>query len=296
MNNTKNTINESFKAIVLSGGALNGFMILGALHYYESCLPNIKFFIGTSIGSIICYLLCLGYKPIEILEKCILMDINNLISSNINLSNIIKNYGLSSLDTALHQIQLLTKSKLDYVPSLSELYTETGNELTICTYNLSLQKVEYKNRHTDPHLSCLDALKMSSNIPFLFEKCIYDNCLYVDGGFVDNFPIKWADNYINQVESKDKEWDNLENTELNILAVNIKSTPEEIKLNKMTLVNYIKSLAHIPFHINIKEYQSLSVKIHHLTTDEFLLELTTEKAVELFNIGHNTIKTEMKNC
>jgi hypothetical protein len=36
------------------------------------------------------------------------------------------------------------------------------------------------------------------------------------------------------------------------------------------------------------------VKIHHLTTDEFLLELTTEKAVELFNIGHNVIKTEIK--
>ena len=58
-----------YDTLVLSGGSSKGIMTLGALQYlYDNfLLKNIKNYIGTSAGAMICYLLAIGYTPVEII-------------------------------------------------------------------------------------------------------------------------------------------------------------------------------------------------------------------------------------
>ena len=58
-----------YDTLVLSGGGVNGILELGALQYCndKNLLSSIKTYVGTSIGSIICYLLIIGYTPVEII-------------------------------------------------------------------------------------------------------------------------------------------------------------------------------------------------------------------------------------
>ena len=60
---------KQYNTIVLSGGITKGFGLVGSLQYLQDngILPHIQKFIGTSIGAIIAYLVCIGYSPIEIM-------------------------------------------------------------------------------------------------------------------------------------------------------------------------------------------------------------------------------------
>ena len=58
-----------FNTICLSGGGIRGFELLGAIAYLQEILDfgKINNFIGTSVGSMVCYLLAIGYTSLEIL-------------------------------------------------------------------------------------------------------------------------------------------------------------------------------------------------------------------------------------
>ena len=63
---------------------------------------------------------------------------------------------------------------------------------------------------------------MSSALPFLFKKCVYKSELYIDGGFVNNFPLDLA----------------VEDGREDILALRIKEEkPRSVNDNLLTLVN-----------------------------------------------------------
>ena len=83
--------NEQRKiGLVLSGGGIKGFSALGVLQaIFDRNHMNVNTFIGTSVGSIISYLLCIGYTPIEImitlsqptlLEQLSIFNIANILT------------------------------------------------------------------------------------------------------------------------------------------------------------------------------------------------------------------------
>ena len=56
-----------YDTIIISGGASKGIAALGSLQALidRKLLDNVKRYIGTSIGSIISYLICIEYTPID---------------------------------------------------------------------------------------------------------------------------------------------------------------------------------------------------------------------------------------
>ena len=57
--------------LVLPGGGIKGLTILGALQYCcdNFMLTDIVNYVGTSSGSMICYLLAIGYTPTDIITN-----------------------------------------------------------------------------------------------------------------------------------------------------------------------------------------------------------------------------------
>lgn len=186
---------NSYDTICLGGGGLKGICELGALHYlyfneyYNT--DNIRFYIGTSVGSIICVLLSIGYKPIELFAKIIKTDVS-LDLDLTHLSNFKESRGIFDINILTKHVEQLIINKLNKIPSLMELFNITNKELFIVTTNYSDNCCEYLHYSTHPNLSCIEAIKMSSALPWIFDRITYNNKIYVDGGVANNFPFKKA--------------------------------------------------------------------------------------------------------
>lgn len=191
---------EQYDTLVISGGSTKGLIFMGALHYakHVNMLNNIKFFIGTSVGAIISYFLAIGYSPMDlllsILETNVLANMNNF-----NFVGVADNTGVIPFDIIAKELDRITLKKIGKYLTLSSLRRETGNTLVCVTYNASTDTTEYLHPDTHPDLPCLTALRMSANMPFIFEKFQYERQWYFDGGISDNFPLRKAEQYGNKV-------------------------------------------------------------------------------------------------
>lgn len=183
-----------FDTVVISGGGSKGYLALGALDYaiQNEMAKNITTYVGCSIGSAICLLLVCGYKPKEILHQLSSIDLFHAAESNV--IDIATKYGLIDIESFAYKYRHLVRKKFDIEPTLKELYDATGINLIIPAVNVSTQEMEYFNHISRPNMLCVDAVKCSCAVPFVFHRVEYEGNFYADGGLVDNFPIKYVDN------------------------------------------------------------------------------------------------------
>lgn len=184
-----------YHKLVISGGDIKGIYALGALQYiYENYLPqmrDVKSYIGTSIGALICYLLVIGYTPLELIDYIVHSTFLDDLKS-LNIANIIQRKGLVNYYIIQEHLETLTIKKIGKFYTLGDLYLNRGLELVCTTYNFTTGEVEYLSYKTNPDLPALTAVRMSCNIPILFDRFYYNGCEYIDGGFADNFPLDYA--------------------------------------------------------------------------------------------------------
>ena len=104
-----------FNAIVLSGGGIKGFGILGGIQYLldNNLLSDVKYYSGTSIGSIICYFLAIGYTPIEMIIYIISNKVFDIPDANID--SFIKGEGIYNFSIFSKHFEQMTLNILDYV-------------------------------------------------------------------------------------------------------------------------------------------------------------------------------------
>lgn len=181
---------KNYNTIVIAGGGMKGFSMLGCLEflYQENIFPNIKKYIGTSIGSVLCLLMILEYRPIEIIVHLIHSDdFKNF--KRYNIMNGISGNGFIDYSYFQKIVSELILKKIGFIPTFKELYEKYPIELKMITFNYSLQKEECLSMSTTPDLNILDALRMSSNVPFLFGHFKSGEYFYFDGFITNIFPI-----------------------------------------------------------------------------------------------------------
>ena len=192
-NSENQNIHDPYNTLILSGGSVNGIIILGALQYMydKEQLHHIKNYYGTSVGSVIAYLLILGYNPTQILLNIISQKlVDNFKKINIiNLTNGNGGFDWTSIDEFLLE---MTLSKCEQPLTFEDIWKMYGVNFVCCTYNISQREVEYFSYKTHPKLLCTSAIRMSCNLPLFFPRYRYNNDYYVDGGIIDNFPISLA--------------------------------------------------------------------------------------------------------
>jgi len=184
-----------YTTVVISGGALRGFGLLGAIQYIQDreWLRDVHRFIGTSIGAIISYLLCIGYSPTEIMVNMCQSSLFDKMAK-IDTLNVIHGMGAGSFSILHDHLEKMTLSKIKKHVSLGELFTRFGKSLVCCTYNETCERVEYLSHLNHPDMDCLTAIRMSANLPFMFDPFVYQDFSYIDGGVANNFPIDQVGN------------------------------------------------------------------------------------------------------
>ena len=169
---------------------------------------------------------------------------------------------------------------MDYIPTLKQLKDKFNKHLIICTYNLTKRKKEYIDYINYPDLSCLDATRMSSNLPFLFNDFIYNGDEYIDGGIIENFPLSL-------METK------LKNTKMISINLSDECTSNEEDDKILKTINKIFTIISIPIigdtAIREKYDKSIiNIKVENLKIYTF--KLSHARKLELFSQGYNAAK------
>ena len=182
--------------LVLGPGGSKGYLELGSILYLEKSnyLTSITKYVGCSAGAIISLLLICGYSSIEIMA-CLVETSFLGFFDNFSLKNVIDNVGLISNKPIKDILSKMIRRKYGIVPTMEKLYLCTGKELYIVSVRLERPepKTYYISKDTDPHLSCVDAVLLSSNIPFIFHQIRYRGSLNIDGAFGNPYPIDLFD-------------------------------------------------------------------------------------------------------
>jgi len=182
-----------FDTLVLSGGGVYGYSILGCIAYMfeNGMLDHVTTYIGTSIGAIIGYLLAIGCTPLEIV-----LNFNRTkVLQNLGQFDLVamaNGHGACHWDTVQKFLEEVTISKIGEFVNLRDLQEKYNRKLICTTYNLDKQIIEYVGPDTNPSIPALVALRMSSNVPLIFPLFKYQNSHYIDGGILDNLPIEYA--------------------------------------------------------------------------------------------------------
>ena len=274
-----------YDTLVLGGGSSKGLMTLGSLQYAfdNYLLKNITTYIGCSAGAMICYLLAIGYTPIEIV---VYICCNQLMEKMVhfNIVAMINNQGASSYNTINETFEKMTINKIGFYPTLKDLKDKFGKTLICSTYNITDKKTEYLSPDTHPNLPCITALRMSSNLPLVFENFKYGNSVYIDGGVSDNFPIDLGDKLGKKV--------------LGILITS--ETKNTSNINDMGILEFIYMLMFIPVS-QIQEYKIRNIsekcKIIKLNNDKvkfFNFDLSSKDKLDLFSSGYEQMKSQLE--
>lgn len=241
----------NYDTLVLSGGSTRSILMLGSIQYLidNNILNNVQTYIGTSAGAILCFLLIIGYTPIEIM---VFICTNQFLEKlqQFNIIAMINGGGASSFCHIYEQLERLTINKIGYIPTFQDIKNHFDVKLICITYNITENKSEYLSFETYPNLPCLIALRMSANIPLIFENYKYGNNFYIDGGVVNNFAVD-----LGELEGN------------KILGISIKSDSRFKNQPDMNIIDYFYNTMFIPISI------STNMKIENVTEKTKLIEL-----------------------
>jgi len=188
--------NPEFDTICMSGGGVKGFSFLGALDYLElnSYIDTSKInnWIGTSAGSILSFLFTLGYTVHEIRD--FILDFNfSKIQPEPSIDNLLTGFGIDDGSKLMLILIGFLKEKHDIEDVIFEEHFKlTNKKLTIIGTNFSKGTEVIFNYENTPSVSVLTAIRISSSVPFVFTPVFYDSDYWIDGAFVNNFPIKYC--------------------------------------------------------------------------------------------------------
>ncbi len=156
--------------IALSGGGARGFAHLGVLQALNEhgIIPSV--ISGASAGSLVGAFYADGYEPYEIMDFFSIRKVYQLMRLVLRRTGFVRINGLEDI------LRNNLRAK-----NIEDLKTP----LIIAATNFNLGKIEYLEKG-----NLIKALLSSSSIPILFEAQQLNEQYYLDGGIMDNLPIR----------------------------------------------------------------------------------------------------------
>ena len=165
-------------------------MTLGALSYFEKTgfTDDVDTIIGCSVGTMIGVLMVAGYNILEIISEAADVDLFRDMNS-IDLRKIKENTGVINNNIVRDRLSILLEAKFGMVPTMEQLYLATGICFCATTFNLTDKIPVYITADTHPHMSAVEVVLLSINIPFFLYRLAHEGCTYIDGAFGNPYPI-----------------------------------------------------------------------------------------------------------
>ena len=202
----------NYKNLFFSGGGCITSCFLGILLYISKnayyIFKNINTVTGTSFGSIYALLIILEIYDIKKLIKYLLTQEISFFKNVIKKTKKKNLFGNNILD--LNYEDFLTKIIEHFDINIDirkvtfkELYNKYDKKLCIRVTNITDKKPELFSVDNKPDLKVIEAIKMSSSIPYLFDIYEHGGKFYIDGcatQMFNNDNIKTDDTLILRTE------------------------------------------------------------------------------------------------
>jgi NTE family protein len=156
--------------LVLSGGGARGFAHLGVIKALNEAGIFPEVISGTSAGAIVGVLYSDGYTPDEIMK---MMHSTNMLRF---MRPTVPKEGLLQISGIIRILKDNLRAKT---------FEELKVPLFVTATNLNYGRIEYFSSG-----ELMQPVIASASIPVLFKPVIINNSHYVDGGVLDNLPIK----------------------------------------------------------------------------------------------------------
>lgn len=258
-----------FTNLVLSGGAIKGFSFIGVIRLLEEkeLLKGIKTYVGASAGSIICFLLALGYTSDNIYMICLELY-SSYINKAVSIDSILNMDRSLGIDSGYELTQYLRHCLHEKyaVESMTfiDLSKKSGINLVVCASNISKGESTFFSVDATPQVCVIDAIRASITIPLVFTPIEIEGHLYVDASIYNNFPVDYVKNFV------------LKDT----LGVIIKSRKFRPK-PPLHLIQYMRLIIETMLEI---------INVKNKWLDRIALIEIDESEEEIFDIDMNTMK------
>ncbi|MBN1907797.1 MAG: patatin-like phospholipase family protein [Deltaproteobacteria bacterium] len=195
----------NFKNLVFEGGGVKGIAYVGALDVLKTkeILKDIERVGGTSAGAINAILVGLNFSQKETKEVLWSLDFKKLMDDSWGVvkdaKRLIEEYGWYKGDFFRGWIGKQIKKKTGNSEStFADIETMKGKgkfkSLYFMGTNLSTGFSEVFSPEHTPRMCVADAVRISMSIPLFFAaKRSIRGDIYVDGGVLDNYPVKLFD-------------------------------------------------------------------------------------------------------
>ena len=281
-------MNNYFDELIISSGGNKGISIVGALNKFikHSDLNNFKYLTGCSIGAIICFMLNIGYTIEELND--IVFHINFEIFQELKVINIIEKCGFDEGIKITNFLKALIINK-NYNPNITflELFEKTGKILTIVSTNITKGLPEYHNKDTEPDLSVLLSVRMSSNIPIIFAPIMYKGNYYLDGALLVPYPYFFIKNTkkIGIWLFDTEEFNFINSFDIQFINSTDNMLTYVLSLLKIVYVNYMKKF--------YKKIPKNTIYINY-NTDSSDFSVSKDEKMRMFKLGVSKAKKFFK--
>ncbi len=194
-----------FRNLVFEGGGVKGIAYVGALDVLteKNIIPAIERVGGTSAGAINAVLVGLGFTAKETSDVLWSLDFNRFLDDSWgyirDIDRLVEQYGWYKGDYFRHWIGQLIREKTGNSEStfadIEAMKDKRGfRSLYFMGTNLTTRFSEVFSAEHTPRTCVADAVRISMSIPLFFAaKRDLRGDLFVDGGVLDNYPIKLFD-------------------------------------------------------------------------------------------------------
>ena len=177
------------RELCMGGAASRGMCYLGALQNLEDngMLDDLEKMVTVSIGALIAACYIIGYTPKEMFKILLYKNTNDF--KDISLDYVLNQGSVLKGEKYKTWIWEVLSKKVDPMITLKKLEQKYKKTLIMTATCLQDGLVIFSPEDT-PDIPLFYAVLSSMALPFIFPPVRYKDKTYVDGGVLDNFPIR----------------------------------------------------------------------------------------------------------
>ncbi len=245
--------------LALSGGGARGISHLGSVKALLEYGYTFDIISGTSIGAIIGCVLADGYHPDEIASMLTMPRLKSFYKTDISRNNLMNLDGMKQFLT-----EILRTKNIEDLP-IPFIATAT---------NLNKGEARYFTKG-----DIVEAVIASSSIPIIFPPVVIDGEQYVDGGIINNLPVRPI--------RKDCE-----------KIIGFQVNPSTLGLQDGHVKGFLQIATrtfHLAMYSNVLPDKNLcNIYIEHENLEAYGV-FSVDKMMDIFNIGYTKTKEVLDN-